>query len=184
MATATATPGTGRTRAAGIIEQNPGLVPTGATLAVLLWFAADEGGFRPTTYLPAALLLLALLFVCLIALPRPRPSRAALAAVLLFAGYAAWSLLSIAWAGQPELAWEGGNRTLLYALILALCTLWPMRGEAAVALLGAYGLVIAGIAVVELLRASAGSEAIQYFSEARFQEPVGYANANVALWML
>jgi tetratricopeptide (TPR) repeat protein len=181
---ATATLGTGRSRAAAIIDENPGLVPTGGTLAVLLWFAGDEGGFRPTTYLPLALLLVALLFVCLIALPRPRPSRWALVAVLLLTGYAAWSLLSIAWAAQPELAWEGGNRALLYALILALCTLWPLRGEAALALLGVYGLAIAGIALVEMLRASAGSLGIQYFSEARFSEPVGYANANVALWML
>jgi O-Antigen ligase len=181
---ATATLGTGRTRAAAIIEQNPGLVPTGVTLAVLLWFAGDEGGFRGTTSMPATLLLVALLFVCLIALPRPRPSRPALVAVLLLAGYAAWTLLSILWAGQEDLAWDAGNRTLLYALILALCTLWPLRGEAAVALLGCFGLAIAGIALVELLRASAASVAIQYFSEARFAEPVGYANANVALWML
>src|SRR3954454_2136212 len=181
---ATATRGTGRTRAATIIEQNPGLVPTGLTLAVVLWFAGDEGGFRPTTYLPATLLLVALLFVCLIALPRPRPSRAALVAVLLLSGYAAWSLLSILWAGQEDLAWEGGNRTLLYAVILALCTLWPLRGEVAVALLGAFGLAIAGIALVELSRATAKSQSIQYFSEARFSEPVGYANANVALWMM
>ena len=181
---ATATLGTGRTRAAAIIEQNPGVVPTGLTLAVLLWFAGDEGGFRGTTSMPATLLLVALLFVCLIALPRPRPSRPALVAVLLLAGYAAWTLLSILWAGQEDLAWDAGNRTLLYALILALCTLWPLRGEAAVALLGCFGLAIAGIALVELLRASAASVAIQYFSEARFAEPVGYANANVALWML
>jgi hypothetical protein len=181
---ATATLGTGRTRAAAIIEQNPGLVPTGVTCAVLLWFAGDEGGFRDTTSMPATLLLVALLFVCLIALPRPQPSRAALLAVLLLAGYAAWTLLSILWAGQEDLAWDAGNRTLLYAVILALCTLWPLRGEVAVGLLGFYGLAIAGIALVELLRASAANEAIQYFSEARFAEPVGYANANVALWMV
>jgi tetratricopeptide (TPR) repeat protein len=181
---ATASLGTGRTRAAAIIEQSPGLVPTSITLAVLLWFAGDEGGFRTTTSLPATLLLVALLFVCLIALPRPQPSRPALVAVLLLSGYAAWSLLSILWAAQEDLAWEGGNRTLLYAVILALCTLWPLRGEVAVALLGAFGLGIAGIALVELLRASAADQSIQYFSEARFSEPVGYANANVALWML
>ena len=181
---ATATLGTGRTRAAAIIEQNPGLVPTGLTCAVLLWFAGDEGGFRGTTSMPATLLLVALLFVCLIGLPRPRPSRPALLAVLLLTGYALWTLLSVLWAGQEELAWDAGNRTLLYALVLALCTLWPLRGEAAVALLGAFGLAIAGIALVELLRASTANEAIQYFSEARFAEPVGYANANVALWML
>jgi tetratricopeptide (TPR) repeat protein len=181
---ATATVGTGRARAATIMERSPGLVPCGITAAVLLWFAGDEGGFRGTTWEPALLFLLAVLFVCLIALPRPRPSRAALVAMLLLAGYGVWSLASVLWAGQEELAWDAGNRTLLYALILALCTLWPIRGEAAAVILGALGLGIAAIALVELLKVSGSSQGIQYFHEGRFSEPVGYANANVALWML
>jgi tetratricopeptide (TPR) repeat protein len=182
---ATATPGTaGRARAATIIERSPGVVPCAISCGVLLWFAGDEGGFRGTTWEPAMLFLLGVLFVCLIALPRPRPSRAALTAVLLLGAYGVWSLMSVLWAGQEELAWDAGNRTLLYALILALCTLWPIRGEAAAVILGALGLGIAAIALVELLKVSGSSQGIQYFHEARFAEPVGYTNANVALWMI
>jgi tetratricopeptide (TPR) repeat protein len=176
--------GASRTGAAELLARNPGLVPSGVAFAVLLWFAGDEGGFRGTTWMPAMLLLLAVLFVCLVALPRPRPSRAALAAMLLLTGYGLFSLLSILWAEQEELAWDGGNRTLLYALVFALCALWPLRGRAAALLLGAFGLGIAVIALFELLKAGGAEQAIQYFYEGRFSEPVGYANANVALWML
>ena len=181
---ATATLGTSRARAATILERSPGLVPSAFVCGVLLWFAGDEGGFRGTTWMPASLLLLAVLFVCLAALPRPHPSRAALTAVLLLAGYGVWGLVSILWAGQEELAWDAGNRTLLYALMLALCTLWPIRGEGAAVILGALGLGIAAIALVEMVKVTGETTGIQYFHEARFAEPVGYANANVALWML
>ncbi|MEA2330015.1 MAG: hypothetical protein QOH58_153 [Thermoleophilaceae bacterium] len=173
-----------RANAVAFVGHSPGAVPCAVTCVVLLWFAGDEGGFRGTTWMPALLLLGAVLLVCLATLPRPQPSRAVRAAVLLLVGYGAWSLLSMLWADQQELAWDSGNRTLLYALIFALCALWPMRGQVAAAILGAFGLAIAGIALIELLKASGAAEAVQYFNEARFAEPVGYANANVALWML
>jgi O-antigen ligase len=175
---------TGRARAATVVERSPGVVPSAVACAVLLWFAGDEGGFRGTTWMPGLLLLLAVLFVCLLTLPRPTPSRFALLGVLLLAGYAGWSLLSILWAGQEELAWDAGNRTLLYALILALCTLWPIRGSEAAAVLGAYGLGVGGIAAFEMIKATGAAQSIQYFHEGRFAEPVGYANANAALWMM
>src|SRR3954471_10659966 len=181
---ATAIAGTSRARIASIVEQSPGAVPAAIAVASLLWCAGDEGGFRSTTWMPIHLLLLAVLFVCLLALPRPTPSRPALIGVLLLTAYGLWSLLSIAWAAQEELAWDAGNRTLMYAIVLALCTLWPVRGSAIAWLLGALGLGIAAIALVEMVKAGGSSQGVQYFNEARLSEPVGYANANVALWML
>ena len=174
----------GRGRAAVVVERNPGLVPSLLAFCVLLWFAADEGGFRGTTWMPASVLLGALLVVCLAALPRPRPTRPALAAMLLLGGYGTFCLLSMLWADQPELAWDAGNRTLLYAVIFALCALWPLRDDWGAVLLGAFGLGVAVIALIELLKASGADQAIRFFGEARLAEPVGYANANVALWML
>jgi hypothetical protein len=134
--------------------------------------------------MPATLLLGAGLVVCLAALPRPRPARAALAAMLLLAGYGVFCLLSMLWADQPELAWDAGNRTLLYALILALCALWPLRGRSAAVVLGVFGLAVAAIALVELLKASGAEGGGPFFDEGRFAAPVGYTNANVGLWML
>jgi tetratricopeptide (TPR) repeat protein len=173
-----------RGRAAALTAGSPGFLPALAAFAVLLWFAADEGGFSGTTWMPATLLLGAVLVACLALLPRPRPTRLALAAILLLAGYAAFCLLSMLWADQPELAWDAGNRTLLYTVILALCALWPLRGRTAAALLGGYGLGVALIALIELLKTSGADLSVQYFDEARFAHPVGYTNANVGLWML
>jgi tetratricopeptide (TPR) repeat protein len=132
--------------------------------------------------MPATLLLAVVLLICLAVLPRPRPGRVALAAVLLLAAYGGFCLLSMLWAGQEELAWDAGNRTLLYAIVLALCSLWPLRGRAGAALLGGYGLGVAAIALVELIRAAGAARGIQFFEEGRLAEPVGYANADVALW--
>jgi O-Antigen ligase/Tetratricopeptide repeat len=172
-----------RTRFAGLVEGSPGAVPCTVALGVLVWFAGDEGGFRKVTWMPATLLLAVVLLVCLATLPRPRPGRLALAAVLLLAAYGGFCLLSMLWAGQEELAWDAGNRTLLYALVFALCTLWPLRGRSGAVLLGGYGLAIAAIATVELIRVGGADQGIQFFEEGRFAEPVGYANGNVALWM-
>jgi tetratricopeptide (TPR) repeat protein len=161
---------------------SPSFLPALACIGIFLWFAGDEGGFLGTTFLPGSLIVLALLCLSLTLLPRPRPPRPVVLAVGLLAGYAAWSYLSLLWAGEPGLAWDGANRTVLYALVFAVFALWPVRGGPATVLLGAYGLGVALIAGVELVRASAASDWIQYFHEGRLSEPAGYANANVALW--
>src|SRR3954451_256437 len=93
-----------RTRVAELVKGSPGVVPSAVALGVLVWFAGDEGGFRKVTWMPATLLLAAVLLVCLAVLPRPRPARLALAAVLLLAAYGGFCLLSTLWAGQEELA--------------------------------------------------------------------------------
>jgi O-Antigen ligase len=169
-------------RLRGLVAESPAFAPCACAVAVFVWFAADEGGFETTTWLPASLFLLALLCVMLFALPAPRPRRAVLVAVTLLAGYALWSYLSILWAGQEEVAWDGANRTTLYVIVFALFALWPTRGWAAGTLLGGLSLSVAAVGLVELLRADHATLLIQYFDEGRLSEPTGYSNANVALW--
>ena len=165
-----------------LVAESPSFVPCLIAVGVFLWFTGDEGGFRGVTFLPATLLLLALLGVSLAALPRPRPPRSAVLALALLTGYGVWSYLSITWAEQKGIAWDGANRAMLYAIVLALFSLWPMRGRHAAALLGIYGLGVAAIGLVELLKAENATSALQYFHEGRLSEPTGYSNANVALW--
>jgi hypothetical protein len=171
-------------RLAYLVAASPSFPPALIGVAVFIWFAADEGGYRGTTWLPAALLLLVLLGVTLVALSRPRPPRAALFALGLLIAYALWSYLSVLWADQPGIAWDGANRTVLYAIVFALFALWPMRAGPAAALLGIFGLGVAVVGLIELLRANAASSSIAFFHEGRLSEPVGYANANVALWFM
>lgn len=165
-----------------VVIDSPGVIPASIGVAIFVWFAADEAGFRGTTWYPATLLLLALLAVLLVALPRPRPPRLALAAIGLLAAYAAWSYLSILWADSQGIAWDGANRTVLYALVLALFSLWPVKPRHAIAVAGAYGLGVAAVGLVELLRVAAEANPIDFMPEGRLTEPAGYANANVALW--
>jgi O-antigen ligase len=165
-----------------LLAENPALPIAVLALALFVFLAGDEGGFRQTTYLPASLALLALLVVGLLALPRPSPRPAAAVATGLLAGYAVWSYLSIFWADQQGMAWDGANRTAMYAIVFALFALWPVKGRVAAWLLAAYALGIAGVALVELLRAADSTNPIAFFHEGRLSEPTGYANANVALW--
>ncbi len=158
----------------------PVLALGGVCLVVI---AASNGGYFPTDWYPAALFMLGLLLVAGLAVPRIRvPERAVVVAAALLAVYAAWSYLSITWAGQKGDAWDGANRTALYAVVFALFAMWPVRGRAAAALVGALVLAIAVIGLVELLRAAGSSDPSGYFIDGRFARPAGYANANAAMW--
>jgi hypothetical protein len=154
-----------------ILAESPSLPLLAVAVVVFAWLAADEGGFHGTTFLPATLVLLALLLIGLVALPIPRPSRVRWIAMGLLTGYAAWSYLSILWADEQGLAWDGANRTLMYAIAFALFALWEIRGKAALMVLGTYTLAVAGIGLVELRRATSPTTPVAVLDEARRSEP-------------
>jgi O-antigen ligase/polysaccharide polymerase Wzy-like membrane protein len=154
-------------------------------VGVVVALGASGGGYEPTAWYPAALFLLALLAVTLLARPgRGRPPRAVVAALSLLAAYALWSHLSIAWADDQGAAVQGAGRALLYAVVFALFALWPLDSRSAWIVTGAFGLGVAGLGLVELLRLDAASEPAGFFIDRRLSEPVGYHNANVALWFI
>ena len=51
--------------------------------------------------------------------------------------------------------------------MLALFALWPMRGAAAAALLAVFGLGVAAVGLVEILRAEDAASSIAFFHEGR-----------------
>lgn len=180
-------------RPLALLRTNPTLIPALAAVAIVVALAGSEAGFYPVNssdhpglgWYPAAVLLLALLVAAVVAVPPPRPlPRAVAGALALLAGFTAWSYASIAWAEQQGVAWDGANRTALYLLVFALFALWPITAQAGRFLIGALGLGIAGLGLVELLKADASPEPLLYFIGVRFAEPAGYINANVALWTL
>lgn len=164
--------------------RSPGLIPAALGVATFLVCIRSNGGFDETTWYPAALFLLAVLVVACIALPRPSLPRPAALAAAALAAYAAWSYASILWAGQKGVAWDGANRTALYAIVFALFACWRLRARAAALVAGALGVGIAAIGFVELLGAAAASDPSSYFTQGRFSQPAGYQNANTALWFL
>ena len=159
----------------------PALLAIGAFVAL----AGTEAGFYARHWYAAALFLLCLLVVTVMAIGPPRGvPRSILVAVALLASFAAWSYVSITWAGQQGPAWDGANRTAMYVVAFALFALWPLDGRGVTLLIGVAGLAIAGLGLVELLKANSTAHAGDYFIDVRFAQPAGYMNANAALWAL
>ena len=166
-----------------VLGANPALVPALLAVGALVALAASEAGFYPTAWYAAALFLLGLLGATLLALGRPRGvPKPVLVALALLAAYTAWTYVSITWASQQGPAWDGANRTALYLTVFALFALWPFDARGAATVLGLLGLGIAGLGLVELLKANGSEQPLAYFIDVRFAEPAGYMNANVALW--
>jgi tetratricopeptide (TPR) repeat protein len=169
----------------GAVRTTPAVVPAAFGVVLLLVLAASDGGYYATTWYPVGLGALALLAVTALALGPPRAvPRTTLAAAVLLALFAGWAFLSITWADQQGLAWEGANRAGLYCVLFLLFGLWPLRGAAGVWLVGVFAVGVAGIGLIELLRAAGADDPSGYFVDARLAEPVGYTNANAALWTL
>jgi O-Antigen ligase len=169
----------------GLLVAAPGLPAQAVALVALLYLAATDGGYYPLDWYPAGLVVLALLglWAALVA-PRPQPRRLALAATVLLAAFGIWALVSAAWAGDPGAAWDGANRALLYAALFALFAVWPIPSEAARWLVALAGIGIAVIGLVELLRWAGSDHPETYLLGNRLNEPVGYQNGNVALWLM
>ncbi len=168
-----------------LLSEAPALPSQLLAVGVLLVLVASEAGYGDTNWPPAALLLLGLLVVTAIVVGIPRrPGALQLAGLGLFAGYAAWSFLSITWAGVSADAWEAADRTGAYLVVIALFLLWPPGPRGVWLLLAVFSLGVALIGLVELLRADAAAAPGGFFIDVRFAEPAGYINANVAMWTL
>jgi tetratricopeptide (TPR) repeat protein len=160
----------------------PLLLAAGACFLVL---ACADGGYAPTDWYPAGLFLIGLLAAGLLTLPAaPRPPALVTGAVAALFGYAVWSYLSIAWAGERADAWDGANRTLVLAAAFSLFALWRVRARTAAYLIGGFAVAIAVVALVELLRAASAADPASFFIGDRFDSPINYPNANVALFMI
>src|SRR4051794_30048184 len=164
------------------LVRHPALPLAAATLVTFVWFAASNGGFDGTTWLPGSLIVLALVVIAVLTVPATAVPRLVKVAAIALLAYAAWNYLSIAWSAQKGDAWDGANRTLLYALTFALFAVWRPRSRTAVALLILYSVGVTTVGLVELIPAAEASHARGFFSEGRFASPAGYMNANVALW--
>ncbi len=165
---------------------SPGLSRAGtlavglAGIAILLWWAAEEGGYAPTVWYPGALVFLAL--VAVVAVGKGRrdgPAPRSWLALALLAAFTAWSFLSIVWAGVQGDAWDGANRTLLYLTVYATFALLPWRAPEGAVVLGLFALGTAAIGCFALASDGAGA-----FNWNRLADPIGYENASAALFLM
>jgi hypothetical protein len=160
------------------------VVPCLVAVALMLVWAAHDGGYDADTWYWGTLALVALLAVLLgagesRARLRSRPLRLALVA---FGAYVAWSYLSITWAASPGDALTGSNRALMYLLVFALfaCTPWQPRDSLVVMLVWALGIGV--IALFVLVGMTEAGRAASLFSEGRLVSPTGYFNSTAALF--
>lgn len=170
-----------------LLARSPALLPAGVALLVILRLAVDDGGYSPipVAWQAATLFLLALFGLCLVTLPAAgRPSRALGAALGLLGAYAVWSYASILWADQKADAWDGANRSALYAIVFGLFALWPLGRRGAALLVAGLGAAVGAIAVVALAKISAAPNPDDLFVSARLAWPVNYPNGTVALWFI
>jgi len=165
------------------VAGSPAGVPACLGMGILIAWAVADGGYAVPTWVPGGLALLGLLAVGLAVAPQRLAElpRALVVALGALAGFTLWSYASMLWADDPAVAWEGANRTLVFLVVFALFSLWPLRPPAALALLALWCLGVGGVALWTVLRLDgAGAD---LFYDARLIEPVGYINADAALWL-
>jgi O-antigen ligase/polysaccharide polymerase Wzy-like membrane protein len=151
-----------------------------AVLVFAIWFGKDAG-FAPATWYTGGLFLVALAAVAFVAYGAASLSRAAVVALGCLGAFAAWSLLSIVWASDKGIAWDGANRTLLYFVVFALFVGLPWRRESIPVLIVALSLAALGIGLADLVRSASNPSA--FFIIGRFAAPAGYPNAACALYV-
>ena len=163
---------------------SPGLVLGLVAVAVWTAWAWLEGGHPAWAANPLGLVLLGLLGLGVFLVGpgehAAEPLRVAMLGLLV--AFAGWNFLSILWADTPGDAWAGANKTAVYVASFALFALWPMTPRTFTVILGAFALAVAGTAAVVLLRAGFADDAGRFFGDFRLIAPIGYVNANVALW--
>lgn len=156
------------------------LLLVGLLVLVAAWW---DGAFDMRYWAPLTLLSLALLLALTLAgtlrTPAWGPAGIALAAIWAFAAYA---MLSAAWAESIADAWEGAARTIFYAASFTLAVTVPAgrRGRAWVGAGLLLGVVAIGVATeVRLLAGDTGA-----FLAGRLNDPIGYRNGTAALFSI
>jgi O-antigen ligase len=150
---------------------------------IFVVWAWHDGGFAPEEYLPGGLLLLALLCTASASAEvRARMSARPLPLVL-FGLYVAWSYLSILWAQVPADALDGANRTLVYCLVFALFTGLGLSERLGRAIVLAWGVALAALGVIELIRVATATASAGLFDQGRLSAPISYADGDAALFL-
>lgn len=175
-------------------EDRLALLPAAVTIAVLVAWAATGGGYEslptlgggydPGPWYLGALTLVGLTCATALGSTRVSISRWAKAAIAVLGGYVAWSFLSISWAHDQGSAFLGSNRALVYLAVFGMFAILPWR---ALTVRTGLALLVAGfgaIALVTAVRIGVLADPSKLYLEARLIYPLGYYNADAALFTL
>lgn len=156
-----------------------------AFVVVLLVLATtSQGAFAVSRWAPLALFLLATLLGALCVPSQPvlalsRPARLALAGIW---GLAAWSYLSMLWAGSPGDAFQAANQVILYAAIVTVPFVLPLSQHSLAAVGWSVSAGIAAIAVYVLIHLLTGGASL--LLAGRLNGPIDYRNGTALLFAL
>jgi O-antigen ligase len=160
-------------------------LPVLVVLGLLLFWAADGGGFAASAWYPGALAVLWLLVACFadasFSLGRREWRTGALACFALFT---AWSFLSITWAVVKGDAWDGANQTLLYLTVYAFFSRWATNVRIASVFASLYALSVAAIGFGTIENVLHGGNVQSIFIAWRLAAPIGYQNGEAALFLI
>jgi tetratricopeptide (TPR) repeat protein len=162
-------------------ELAPGLLAVGLFIA----WAAAGGGFDPSAQYPGSLFLAGLLAVILITMRSrlPRLPTATIAALALLGAFAAWSFLSIIWAGDKGIAWDGANLALAYLTAFTLFAVPRWSATSAAIVFGTFATGLAVVGAIVVLDAAGSRDPLLFFVDGRLADPTGYYNATAALFL-
>jgi len=159
-------------------------LPVLLAVAVMILWAAHNGGYDEDTWYWGALGLLAVLVLTVGAFGTgwTRWHRSLKLAFVAFTLYVAWSYLSITWASYKGDAVTGSNRALLYLIVFTLFAVVPWTPARAriVLLVYAIGVGVIGGLILEAMASAHNSGSL--FSQGRLISPTGYFNSSAALF--
>ena len=155
-------------------------------VAVALWvgLALDGGGFSATSFGLLGAIFVVAAAVAFAAAPATELGRPRVVALAALAGFVVWSALSALWAAFPGEAWISADKTLLYAVGLAVLLVRPWSRDARVLVLAAFAFGIGGVAISSLAELARAAVPAALLTDGRLDGSVEYVNASVALWML
>jgi tetratricopeptide (TPR) repeat protein len=187
----------GRLKGDGLARLNRDGLPlllAGLTVAVLVAWAATGGGYEsqptlgggydPGPWYLGALAIVGLACATALGIRRVEMSRLTMLAAAALGGYVAWSFLSILWAHDQGSALLGSDRALVYLAGFLMFAILPWR---AWTLRAALGLLVAGfvaLAILTAIRIGVLADPSKLYLEARLIYPLGYYNADAALFTL
>ncbi|OFW61964.1 MAG: hypothetical protein A2133_07155 [Actinobacteria bacterium RBG_16_64_13] len=144
------------------------------------------GAYPPSEWLASVIGLAALALVVILSAPPVHVGRLQKVLLGLFAAQAVWTAASLFWATSLSNTWEETNRTLFYAVTIALvfaAVRWTgSKGMRVLTALVIGTVVIVGLVIV--IRLSTMADPTRFFAHSRLQYPISYFNALAALLMI
>jgi O-antigen ligase/polysaccharide polymerase Wzy-like membrane protein len=187
----TGTPGRRLTDRLG--SEGVALLPATVMVAVVIAWALTNGGYEsqptlatsyePNSWYLGALALAGLLVATAAGVRRISLSLATKLACFALAGYTAWSFLSMLWADDQGAAFLGSDRTLIYLVAFVTFAILPWSVWSArivlIELIGGVGV----LALITAVKVGALPDPSGLYLGARLVYPLGYYNAEPALFM-